>query len=114
MVDVAVEVEVAVAVGVAVSVPSSVAVGVVAGVAVAVGVTVGVAPVPLSGTVWIPVKALSVTVRVPARLPVVLGAKVTPIVQFDPPSRVMPQALAAEKSPLAATFESRAARSRSW
>ena len=92
---------VAVAVGAGVSVPSSVAVGV----AVAFGVAVGVAPVPVSGSVWMPVKALSVIVRVPARSPVVLGVNVTPIEQFDPPSKVLPQALAAEKSPLAAMFE---------
>jgi len=50
-----------------------------------VGVTVtGTTPVPVSGTVWGLLLALSVIVRVPVRLPVVVGEKVTLIVQFAP------------------------------
>ena len=58
------------------------------------GVTVtGTTPVPASETVWGLLLALSVIVRVPVRLPVVVGEKVTLIVQFAPAASVAPHVL---------------------
>lgn len=55
---------------------------------------------PLSDTVCgLPV-ALSVTAIVPVRVPVVLGVKVTAMVQLDPAFRLLPQLLLWLKSPL--------------
>src|SRR5579875_278626 len=66
---------------------------------------IGAVPVPLSDIVCTPVKALSPIVTVPDSLPVLVGAYVTPMVQFDPPSRVGPQSSLSEKSRLATSFE---------
>lgn len=46
--------------------------------------------------------ALSVTMRAPLREPVVVGVKVTLILQFAPAARVLPQLLVCPKSPVVA------------
>jgi len=55
------------------------------------GVTMTVVPVPDKVTVWGEVDALSVMVTVPGRLPLVVGANVSLIVQVAPPDKVVPQ-----------------------
>jgi len=63
-------------------------------------------PVPLSETVWVLGTELSVTVRLPERMPVVVGSKKTPIEQDDPGETEVPQALKVPKSlPLVVTLE---------
>jgi hypothetical protein len=69
---------------------------------VSVSVVVPKVPVPLTDTVCRPPGALSVNVTVPFRLPVVLGERVTLIVQFAPGARVDPQLLVSAKLALAA------------
>jgi hypothetical protein len=66
-------------------------------------------PVPLKATVCGLPEALSVTVRVPVRAPVVVGVKVTFMVQFAPAAKVagltgqaLAPVLVAAKSPEAA------------
>ena len=49
----------------------------------------GRTPVPVNEAVWGEVEALSVTVRVPLRLPETVGVKVTEIVQVAPAARVL-------------------------
>jgi hypothetical protein len=66
----------------------------------AAGLTVtGTTPLPLSDTVWGLLVALSVIVRVPVRLPVVVGVKVTLIVQFGPAGTEVPHVFVCPKSP---------------
>src|SRR5882762_2336661 len=60
---------------------------------VAGAVSVKSQPVPVNGTVCVPVPALSVTVSVPIRAPTAVGANVTLIVQFAPAARLAPQGL---------------------
>ena len=60
---------------------------------VGAGITMTVVPVPDRVTVWGEVAALSVIVMVPGRLPLVVGANVTLIVQVAPPANVVPQLL---------------------
>jgi hypothetical protein len=69
-----------------------------------VGDTVTAAePVPLRLTVCGLFAALSVKVREPLRVPVVVGEKVTPTAQFAPAAMLVPQVLLAmAKSPVAA------------
>lgn len=55
---------------------------------VGAGVTMTVVPVPDRVTVWGEFAALSVMVTVPGRLPPVVGANVTLIVQVAPPAKV--------------------------
>ena len=57
------------------------------------GVTMTVVPVPDRVTVWGEFAALSVIVTVPGRLPPVVGANVTLIVQVAPPAKVGVQLL---------------------
>jgi hypothetical protein len=45
-------------------------------------------------------RALSLTLRVPVRLPIAVGVKLTLIVHVDPPARLPPQLLVSAKSPL--------------
>jgi hypothetical protein len=70
-----------------------------------IGVQPVAPPVPLSATVCGVPAALSVTESVPVRLPVVIGVKVTSIVQLAPGVRLSPQLLLSAKSPLAAMAE---------
>lgn len=60
------------------------------------------APAPVSAAVCGEPEALSVTVRVPVRLPVAVGVKVTEMVQLWPAATVDPQVLVSAKSPEAA------------
>jgi hypothetical protein len=60
-------------------------------------------PVPESETVWGAPPALSAMVRVPLRVPVAVGVKITEIVQFCPTFTPVPQLSLLEKSPLAVT-----------
>jgi hypothetical protein len=46
-----------------------------------------------------------VTVRLPERVPVAVGAKLTPIVQVAPTAKVGPHEFTWEKSPLAVMLE---------
>jgi hypothetical protein len=55
---------------------------------VGAGVTMTVVPVPDRVTICGEVDALSVMVMVPGRLPLVVGEKVTLIVQVAPPAKV--------------------------
>jgi len=66
-------------------------------------------PVPVNGTVCVPVPALSVTVRDPVRAPSAVGANVTLMTQFAPDAKVaglighaVPPVLVSAKSPEAA------------
>jgi hypothetical protein len=58
-------------------------------------------PVPERGTDWGLPAALSVTVMDPVRVPVVVGVKVTLIVQLALTATELPQLLVCAKSPLA-------------
>ena len=60
-------------------------------------------PVPLKGTTgnWKP-EIMSVIASTPLRVPVVVGAKVTAIVQFEPGAKPAPQVLVCAKSPVRA------------
>jgi hypothetical protein len=62
------------------------------------------APVPVSATVWMPLPALLVRVRIPVRLPVAVGVKVTATWQVAPATTDVQPVLASEKSPVAAIF----------
>jgi len=55
-------------------------------------------PVPLSDTVCGLFVALSVNVRLPVLVPLTVGSKKTPMVQFVPGATLLPQALSAPKS----------------
>ena len=55
--------------------------------------TTGALPVPERLTVWVAGLALSVTVRVPVEVPVVLGEKTTAMVQELLAARLEPQVL---------------------
>jgi hypothetical protein len=55
-------------------------------------------PVPARETVCGLPDALSATVSVPVRLPVVVGSKKTPMEQLEPAATVLPQALSTPKS----------------
>jgi hypothetical protein len=57
-------------------------------------------PVPLSATAWGLLKASSVMVTLPVRLPVAVGVKVTLMVQFEPALKLLPQLLLCAKSPV--------------
>ena len=57
-------------------------------------------PVPERLAVWGLLLASSVTVKVPLRVPVAVGAKVTLIVQFAPAATLLPQLFVCPKSPL--------------
>jgi hypothetical protein len=63
-------------------------------------VTADWSPVPVSVIVCGLPDALSVTVTVPVRVPVVVGVKVTLMVQFAPAAKLAPQALVWLKSPV--------------
>jgi hypothetical protein len=66
----------------------------------AAGLTVtGTTPLPLSDTTCGLLFALSVIVRVPVRLPVAVGVKVTLIVQFPPAATEAPHVFVCPKSP---------------
>jgi hypothetical protein len=58
-------------------------------------------PVPVRLTVWVAGLALSVIVRTPVLVPVAVGLKVTLRVQLVLATRLEPQVLVWEKSPLA-------------
>lgn len=62
-------------------------------------------PVPVSGTVCGLVPALSVMVMVPARVPVVVGVKVTVMVQLPPAAPPVPQLFVWAKLPVATMLE---------
>lgn len=67
--------------------------------------TAGSTPVPVREAVWGEFEALSLTVRVPARLPDTEGVKVTEMVQFAPAAKVpgdIGQVEVGAKSPVAA------------
>ena len=69
---------------------------------IGVKVTAGaVVPVPVRLTVCVLGLALSVTVRVPVRVPEAVGLKVTLIVQLASAFTEVPQVLVSAKSPLA-------------
>jgi len=61
----------------------------------------GGTPVPDSGTVCVPLPALSVSVSVPARIPATVGVKVTLILQLPLGASEPGQRLFVAKSPLA-------------
>jgi hypothetical protein len=63
-------------------------------------VTVDATPVPVKATVCGLPLALSFMVSVPLLVPVAVGVKVTLIVQFVSPAKVVPQVFVSEKSPL--------------
>src|ERR1022692_1709520 len=65
-------------------------------------VTAGDTPTPESGSVWGLPGALSVTEMEPVRVPVVLGVKVTLIVQLAPGFTVAPQVFVWPNGPVAA------------
>ena len=65
------------------------------GASVAPGTGVAV-PVPVSETDCGEPEALSLTLNVPGREPVVVGVNVTEIVQLDPPVSGVPQVVVAE------------------
>ena len=66
--------------------------------------SVDAAPVPVRGRMCgLPV-ALSVMVTEPVRVPVAVGAQVTPMVQLPPAATELPQLLLSPKSPLAPTL----------
>ena len=69
-----------------------------------VGVRLAIAtiPFPVRATDWGLSLALSVIVIAPVRVPVVVGLKVTEIMQFPPAATELPQVLVWAKSPLAA------------
>jgi hypothetical protein len=54
-------------------------------------------PVPERATVWVP--TLSTTERVPLSVPVVVGVKVTEMVQLAPAATLEPQVLVSAKLP---------------
>ena len=56
----------------------------------------GATPVPVRLAVWGLPAALSVMVNVPVRVPVVVGVKVTLIVQFPPPESEVPHVFVSE------------------
>ena len=56
-------------------------------------------PTPVSDAVCGLLLALSVTVRIPFRVPLVVGSKKTPMEQLAPGARELPQALRGAKSP---------------
>ena len=58
-------------------------------------------PVPLNATLWGLPEALSEMLRVPVLVPPAVGLKVTEMEQLAPAATLVPQALVAEKSPLA-------------
>ncbi len=60
------------------------------------------APVPLRATLCGEPVALSVIVRLPFRVPVAVGVKVTEIVQLAPAAKLVPHVLVCAKSPDAA------------
>jgi hypothetical protein len=62
-------------------------------------VTIGFAPVPLKAKVWGEPVALSVIVRLPARVPAAVGVKAIEIVQVAAAATLRPQVLVSEKSP---------------
>lgn len=64
-----------------------------------------VIPVPVRDTVWGLLLALSVIVRVPVRVPRVLGVNVTLTLHFAPAARDVPQVFVWVKSPDAAIEE---------
>jgi hypothetical protein len=65
-----------------------------------VGLTVtGTTPLPVNDTLCGLLFALSVIVRVPVRLPVVVGEKVTLIAQFAPAASDVPHVFVCAKSP---------------
>ena len=64
----------------------------------------GVAPVPVRLTFCGLPAAVSYTYSVPLRVPVVVGVKITLIVQEELAARLLPQLLVWEKSPMAATL----------
>lgn len=68
--------------------------------------TLAAMPVPFRGRVCGLLLALSVMVRVPLRVPVVVGVKVTLITQLAPGMPPVPQSLVWEKFAEAAIFES--------
>ena len=55
--------------------------------------TPGMTPVPVSAAFWGLPLALSVTDRLPARVPVLVGVKLTLILQLAPATRLAPQLL---------------------
>ena len=55
--------------------------------------TAGVTPVPVNATFWGLPLTLSDTDRVPLRVPVLVGLKLTLILQLVPPSKLAPQLL---------------------
>ena len=55
--------------------------------------TAAITPVPVNAAFWGLPLALSVTDRVPARAPVLVGLKITLILQLVPASRLPPQLL---------------------
>jgi hypothetical protein len=55
-------------------------------------------PVPVNDAVCGLLVALSVTVKVPLRVPLVVGSKKTPIEQLAPAASVLPQVLSGAKS----------------
>ncbi len=59
----------------------------------------GAMPVPLSKTLWVDTRALSVTTRVPVLAPLAIGLKATWIIQFAPDASVVPQVVVWLKSP---------------
>jgi len=61
-------------------------------------------PEPVKGTVWVPVPALSMKVRVPVRDPDAVGVKVTLKTQEVPGTTLSQAEDVTEKSPLAATL----------
>jgi hypothetical protein len=63
----------------------------------------GATPVPVRGTVCVPVPALSVSVSVPVRIPVTAGVKVALILQLPLGGSEPGQRLLVAKSPLAVT-----------
>jgi len=64
--------------------------------------TLPFAPVPVRVTLCGLPEALSVTLKVPVRVPEAVGVNVTLMLQFPPPANELPQLLVWPKSPLAA------------